>query len=283
MSPSPAWAPRTNSTNSSTSCTVDSWNTSESLCRPRVWKPAVRDCKRDLPRALAAVDAAKGPTISPDAVAQLWTGGRSWSVRQARGPNDAAGGAVERRGQDHPLEVPIGLVAQLAEHVSAVCSVESRDVVGHRIWSQSRLIVLAGDPSRQTVSDSTGRAAAGSDWTAGIAPLCTERAVEITRFGGPEVLDVVDVPEPEPGNGQKLNGVSTAGINVADTHHRVAADSPDDLRRRVSAPGSRGGVRHDEGDPRAAASSMQPHRGPSVQRRASPWFRATGPTLSTRR
>ena len=44
------------------------------------------------------------------------------------------------------------------------------------------------------------------------------RAVQITRFGGPEVLDVVDVPEPQPGEGQKLYDVSTAGINFADTH-----------------------------------------------------------------
>jgi NADPH:quinone reductase-like Zn-dependent oxidoreductase len=44
------------------------------------------------------------------------------------------------------------------------------------------------------------------------------RAVQITRFGGPEVLDIVDVPEPEPGDGQQLYDVSTAGINFADTH-----------------------------------------------------------------
>jgi NADPH2:quinone reductase len=44
------------------------------------------------------------------------------------------------------------------------------------------------------------------------------RAVQITRFGGPEVLDIVDVPDPEPGDGQKLYDVSTAGINFADTH-----------------------------------------------------------------
>jgi NADPH:quinone reductase-like Zn-dependent oxidoreductase len=48
------------------------------------------------------------------------------------------------------------------------------------------------------------------------------RAVQITRFGGPEVLDVVDLPEPEPGDGEKLFHVSTAGINYADTHHRVS-------------------------------------------------------------
>jgi NADPH:quinone reductase-like Zn-dependent oxidoreductase len=44
------------------------------------------------------------------------------------------------------------------------------------------------------------------------------RAVQITRFGGPEVLDVVDIPEPEAGPGQQLYDVSTAGINFADTH-----------------------------------------------------------------
>jgi NADPH:quinone reductase-like Zn-dependent oxidoreductase len=37
------------------------------------------------------------------------------------------------------------------------------------------------------------------------------RAVQITRFGfGPEVLDVVDVPEPTPGPGRQLYDVSTA-------------------------------------------------------------------------
>ncbi len=44
------------------------------------------------------------------------------------------------------------------------------------------------------------------------------RAVQITRFGGPEVLDVVDLPDPEPAPGQRLFEVSTAGINFADTH-----------------------------------------------------------------
>src|SRR3712207_9477392 len=44
------------------------------------------------------------------------------------------------------------------------------------------------------------------------------RAVQITRFGGPEVLDVVDLPDPEPGEGETVFDVSTAGINFADTH-----------------------------------------------------------------
>ncbi|MGY1805474.1 zinc-binding alcohol dehydrogenase family protein [Blastococcus sp. SYSU D00922] len=44
------------------------------------------------------------------------------------------------------------------------------------------------------------------------------RAVQITRFGGPEVLELVDVAEPEAGPGQQLYDVSTAGVNYADTH-----------------------------------------------------------------
>jgi NADPH:quinone reductase-like Zn-dependent oxidoreductase len=45
------------------------------------------------------------------------------------------------------------------------------------------------------------------------------RAVQITRFGGPEVLAVVDLPDPTPGEGQQLYEVSSAGVNFADTHH----------------------------------------------------------------
>src|SRR3954462_14215517 len=46
------------------------------------------------------------------------------------------------------------------------------------------------------------------------------RAVQITRFGGPEVLDVVDLPDPVPGEAEQLYEVSAAGINCADTHTR---------------------------------------------------------------
>src|ERR671916_2287377 len=46
------------------------------------------------------------------------------------------------------------------------------------------------------------------------------RAVQIEEFGGPEVLQVVDLPEPEPGEGEVLIEVSCAGINFADTHQR---------------------------------------------------------------
>jgi NADPH:quinone reductase len=46
------------------------------------------------------------------------------------------------------------------------------------------------------------------------------RAVQIQEFGGPDVLQVVDLPQPEPGENEVLIEVSRAGINFADTHQR---------------------------------------------------------------
>jgi NADPH:quinone reductase len=44
------------------------------------------------------------------------------------------------------------------------------------------------------------------------------KAVQIKQFGGPEVLEHTELPDPEPGQGQVLVRVSRAGINFADTH-----------------------------------------------------------------
>jgi NADPH2:quinone reductase len=46
------------------------------------------------------------------------------------------------------------------------------------------------------------------------------RAIQIREFGGPEVLELTDLPVPEPGPGEVLIRVSRAGVNYADTHQR---------------------------------------------------------------
>src|SRR3954462_4990344 len=46
------------------------------------------------------------------------------------------------------------------------------------------------------------------------------RAIQQTQFGGPEVLELVDLPLPEPGEREVLIRVSRAGMNFADTHQR---------------------------------------------------------------
>src|SRR3954462_5969657 len=48
--------------------------------------------------------------------------------------------------------------------------------------------------------------------------VCGMRAIQITEFGGPEVLVERDLPDPEPGDGTMVLDVSAAGINYADTH-----------------------------------------------------------------
>jgi NADPH2:quinone reductase len=49
------------------------------------------------------------------------------------------------------------------------------------------------------------------------------RAVQIKDFGGPEVLELVDLEVPEPGDGEVLIRVARAGVNFADTHQRENA------------------------------------------------------------
>jgi NADPH2:quinone reductase len=44
------------------------------------------------------------------------------------------------------------------------------------------------------------------------------RAIQISEFGGPEVLRVADVEEPQPREGYVLVDVTSAGLNYADTH-----------------------------------------------------------------
>ncbi len=44
------------------------------------------------------------------------------------------------------------------------------------------------------------------------------RAIQIEEFGGPEVMRLADLADPEPGEGEVVIEVARAGINFADTH-----------------------------------------------------------------
>jgi NADPH2:quinone reductase len=47
------------------------------------------------------------------------------------------------------------------------------------------------------------------------------RAIQMTEFGGPEVLQLTELPAPDPGPGEALIRVTRAGLNFADTHTRT--------------------------------------------------------------
>jgi NADPH:quinone reductase len=44
------------------------------------------------------------------------------------------------------------------------------------------------------------------------------KAIQIEEFGGPDVLRLIELPDPEPGEGEVMVDVVRAGVNFADTH-----------------------------------------------------------------
>lgn len=72
------------------------------------------------------------------------------------------------------------------------------------------------------------------------------RAIQISEFGGPEVLKLVELPKPEPKDGELLIAVSRAGVNFADIHARTNS-----YVRKAKLPlvpgGEVAGVREDTG------------------------------------
>ncbi len=73
------------------------------------------------------------------------------------------------------------------------------------------------------------------------------RAIQMTEFGGPEVLRLVELPTPEPGPDEVLIEVTRAGLNFADTHTRTNS-----YVRKAELPlvpgGEVAGVRADTGE-----------------------------------
>src|SRR6266566_3014906 len=73
------------------------------------------------------------------------------------------------------------------------------------------------------------------------------RAIQMTGFGGPEVLRAAVLPLPHPGPGEVLIKVELAGLNVADTHTRTNS-----YVRKATLPlvpgGEVAGIRQDTGE-----------------------------------
>jgi NADPH:quinone reductase len=73
------------------------------------------------------------------------------------------------------------------------------------------------------------------------------RAIQMTEFGGPEVLRLVELSRPAPGPGEVSIAVTRAGVNFADTHTRTNS-----YVRKATLPlvpgGEVAGVREDTGE-----------------------------------
>src|SRR4051812_41657380 len=137
-------------------------------------------------------------------------------ARESRG----VGESLQRRGvpfAEGGREVQTGAAADERERE---CRVGGGGAAGHassvhrfiwcRIGAPTRLtpvdVVSDGDTTSTGVSRPGGRAES----------RCGMRAVRIDRFGGPEGLVPVDVPDPVPGPGEVLMRIAAAGVNRAD-------------------------------------------------------------------
>ena len=49
------------------------------------------------------------------------------------------------------------------------------------------------------------------------------KAIRVRAFGGPEVLEICDVPVPQPGPGQVVVRLAAAGVNPVETYIRSGA------------------------------------------------------------
>ena len=92
------------------------------------------------------------------------------------------------------------------------------------------------------------------------------RAVQVSEFGGPDVLEPAELPNPEPRDDQALIRVLGAGINYADTHTRT-----DDYHVSQPLPYVPGGevVGHPRGHRRARVGS----RAAAAATPSTPWRR----------
>jgi NADPH:quinone reductase len=96
------------------------------------------------------------------------------------------------------------------------------------------------------------------------------RAIQMTEFGGPEVLREAELPRPEPGDGEVLIEVKHAGLNFADTHQRT--DSYVAKAELPLIPGSEvAGIRTDTGERVVALTGRGGYAQYAIAPRSQTW------------
>src|SRR5512135_3529368 len=53
------------------------------------------------------------------------------------------------------------------------------------------------------------------------------KAIQVNEFGAPEVMKLVEIPDPQPGPGEVVVEVRAAGVNPVDTYIRAGFYRPD--------------------------------------------------------
>ncbi len=64
------------------------------------------------------------------------------------------------------------------------------------------------------------------------------KAVQITEFGGPEMLKYQDIPDPAPGDGEAVVEIQAAGVNFTDVYSRAGINPGPPLPRTIGVEGA---------------------------------------------
>ena len=68
------------------------------------------------------------------------------------------------------------------------------------------------------------------------------KAIRVHKFGGPEVLQLEEVPDPKPGEGQVLVRIHAVGVNPVETYVRSGAYAAQPTRPYITGGAGGGGV-----------------------------------------
>src|SRR4051794_2241330 len=141
--------------------------------------------------------------------------------------------------------------AASAKWTAAPPSMRSRTPWGVRTASKAidptTVTLMRQDPNGRDERPPRGRTRCADHGRSLAYPRPPMRAIQMSEYGGPEVLELVELPVPEPSEGEVLIRVNRAGLNFADTHRRTNTYLAKDTLPLV--PGAEvAGIREDTGE-----------------------------------
>ena len=166
--------------------------------------------------------------------------------RYLQGALDRVRGLADNPGRDRQRMTEFERVAALYAEAGGVVPAPRRRAA----LARPRAVAARGVPGEPVRAGTRHRrarvAAANSEGAAGIAPRrarvapAMAKAIVYTEFGGPEVLQLIEVPDPVPGEGEVAIHVEAAGVNPIEWKLRsgLRPSGPIDEPRRVGGDGA---------------------------------------------
>src|SRR5436305_8271619 len=100
------------------------------------------------------------------------------------------------------------------------CTASKNDAASEK-WTAEPPSIRSRLPNGVVTASNAIEPTTVTDMRPGRLASAAVRAIQMTEFGGPEVLKLVELPDPAPAAGEVLIKVNRAGLNFADTHQRT--------------------------------------------------------------